>query len=835
VVCTQCTVTDLDVSGLMASEGLHVETVEKPDDGATAFLVDLVSNRKIPITTPRCKVGRDDLNDIVISGDQSISRFHFVITKENNQYLVQDGKSRHGTFLNGNQIITPEPIHDGDVLKVGVSLFWFVIENVVLGAESDKTSPVDMEADEAELEFGAPEPSAGHLVAGNKTAAVAPRTSMASLTETGAFPALDMSTPEVEAFTARVKESSSNQSLIASLTQNSLRAPAPAPDPAPAADSGNSMQSLIDKAQEEFASSGGDKNQSAEPSDSDVNSEADHSYRTPHDASEVVNTIPGAQDFGNLSFSEPLNEVVNDLGSHTLAGKDNSSAGDATEASAEPPGNSESFNGSEIGAADESQSSKEEEVLSEPEPSDTKVLKETLGASTLEHAVDLDEPMHNNFGVLFESDSLTGSAPSSNWLENSLDFRAEDGHDSAAQGDQAKDQAHELSSELSTDELSTDDQSIHGQSIQEQSTHELSGHELSGYELSKDPVSESSSGQSEESSADQPKEQVSEVPAVAADSEATSQPAEVSSASTLEKLAEAVEEAGSLNSPIPKEDSILVQLINEAYANQAPEVSESHENGGREGNGLSSEKPTSNGAKSLMSTTKESLNATVPEWCNRYFAGELTRLSKELTDLNEQVRYANQKIKEVEGRVSLAKGLRNTLLTSTGEELVEGCGRVLSLLGWKVKISDDDKSELRIETDEKHTCIARIVYTESQADRTHLGQLSISQTRYWCEQGIEPKGILIVSRSGENGPHSLTANDMNSELADYASKKNVCLMTTLQLLAIFKDIALHDGSMETARATIMASNGWLPGFNLEPGEHDKEETSTNKLSSLLSA
>jgi pSer/pThr/pTyr-binding forkhead associated (FHA) protein len=756
----------------MASEGLHVETVEKPDDGATAFLVDLVSNRKIPITTPRCKVGRDDLNDIVISGDQSISRFHFVITKENNQYLVQDGKSRHGTFLNGNQITVPEPIHDGDVLKVGVSLFWFVIESVVLGGEGDKSAPVDMEADEAELEFGAPEPSAGHLVAGTKPAG-APRASISSLTETGAFPALDMSTPEVEAFTARIKESS-GQSLIESLTQHSSQSSTDlATDAASskaAADPADMMQSFIDKAHEEFAASSEEKKEGAVPAASEDSSS--HSYRPPHQSdSAVLNTMPGAEDFGTLSFSEPLTEVINELGTDTLTGKDLSSA-EASSAPAESEAAS-SLDASSQSVDEVTSTVANGNVSSEDKSSDSEkssVLKESLGASTLDPAEE-EQPSHNAFGLLFESDSLTGSSlHASNPLENSLDFRTDEASTAAEQMELSPDQA------------------------------------------------------------------VSGVTA-AVDSETTAQhAAEASSASTLDKLAEAIGEAGSLNSPIPsKEDSILVQLINEAYATQAADVSESHENGGRDGNGLSNEKTTSNGAKSLMSTTKESLNATVPDWCNRYFAGELTRLSKELTDLNEQVRYAQQKIKEVEGRVSLAKGLRNTLLTATGEELVEGCGRVLSLLGWKVKISDDDKNELRIETDEKHTCIARIVYTETQADRTHLGQLSISQTRYWCEQGIEPKGILIVSRSGESGPHALTASDMNSELADYASKKNVCLMTTLQLLAIFKDIALHDGSMETARATVMASNGWLPGFNLEPGEYEKEETSTNKLSSLLSA
>ncbi|HEY9715723.1 MAG TPA: hypothetical protein V6C72_19775, partial [Chroococcales cyanobacterium] len=189
----------------------------------------------------------------------------------------------------------------------------------------------------------------------------------------------------------------------------------------------------------------------------------------------------------------------------------------------------------------------------------------------------------------------------------------------------------------------------------------------------------------------------------------------------------------------------------------------------------------SNGAKG-MSIVKDAGSSTVPDWCKKYFAAELVHLSKELNELNDQVRIAQQKIKEVESRVALTKGMRNTLLTAQGEELVEACGKVLTMLGWKVKIADDDRHELRLDSDDKNVAIARIVWTEKEPDRSHLGQLSISQTRYWCEQGVEPKGILIVSKPGENGPSSLTA-DQTSELSEYASKKNVCLMTTLQLLA----------------------------------------------------
>lgn len=103
-----------------------MDSIAKESNGASAALVDLVSNRRFSVVTPKCKVGRDESNDIVINDDESLSRFHFVITHENNQYLVQDEKSRHGTFLNGNQVLAPAPIRDGDVLKVGGSVFWFV-------------------------------------------------------------------------------------------------------------------------------------------------------------------------------------------------------------------------------------------------------------------------------------------------------------------------------------------------------------------------------------------------------------------------------------------------------------------------------------------------------------------------------------------------------------------------------------------------------------------------------------------------------------------------------------------------------------------------------------
>jgi hypothetical protein len=240
-----------------------------------------------------------------------------------------------------------------------------------------------------------------------------------------------------------------------------------------------------------------------------------------------------------------------------------------------------------------------------------------------------------------------------------------------------------------------------------------------------------------------------------------------------------------------------------------------------------------------MNMVKESIPATsgtVPDWCNTYLVGELQQLGRELSDFNEQVRLAQQKVQEIEERLAITKSLRDTLLSAQGDPLVDACRRVLSYLGWQVKLCPDDRQELQMQGDNK-VSIVRVVWTVNTPERSHLGQLSISQTRYWCDQGAEPKGILIVSRLSDQPPPTLSASDYSSELSDYASKKNVCLMTTLQLLSLYREVVLKNAKADALREEIISSSGWLNGFNLVAGtgSGDKQDPSTNRLSSLLSA
>jgi pSer/pThr/pTyr-binding forkhead associated (FHA) protein len=665
IFCTACTTapSEKDSFGTSSTDSAD-STEERP---ATAYLVDLVSNRKIPVSVPRCKAGRDDLNDIVITGDQSISRFHFVLTRENGQYFVQDNKSRHGTFLNGNQITGVEAINDGDVLKVGVSLFWFVIE-VPVTAPGAEPMPVDM----TERPSGLPVLNAKDLP-----------------------------------MQGELRMSKSTQ-------RSGLR-----PDPALTATS---------------------------------------------------DSIPA------ISADSTLAEYLNIKPSHT-----NKFVGQSHEAQEKtiPP-------------------SQMDTTFVSPPPPSAKSGSET---SKPTQELDLSSVPEEKEPVQANSDEL--EKISKKYTES--EFERFSGH---------ADNSETLTNEMLLNPLQEEKKS----SLIKPRPIKLPKEATT---TKTPPISEESSPAPQETAA--------------VKSESTVDPP----STTIEKFADILEEKATQSDVASEIERHNVEMTEELASVVRGGIESNEGDTGKadkelvvhDGQGNAS----GNGAKSVMSMVKESTPGTVPEWCNKYFAGEINQMSRELSDLNEQIRQTQQRIKDVENRVAQLKGLRNTLLTAEGDDLIEACGKVLIFMGWRVKISDDDRQELKLEA-EDHLSIARVVWTATQAERTHLGQLSISQTRYWCEMGAEPKGILIISRLSDSPPSPLSQMDYNSELADYAARKNVCLMTTLQLLAIYRDIAVNNVNPETLRHAVSSTSGWLQGFNLDATTSgDSSEGGTNRFSSLLSA
>lgn len=70
-------------------------------------------------------IGRDEGCNIFVN-NQSISRKHAIVYRENQQYKVKDLSSTNGTLLNNRQITGDTPIVNGDILQIGEKEFIFI-------------------------------------------------------------------------------------------------------------------------------------------------------------------------------------------------------------------------------------------------------------------------------------------------------------------------------------------------------------------------------------------------------------------------------------------------------------------------------------------------------------------------------------------------------------------------------------------------------------------------------------------------------------------------------------------------------------------------------------
>ena len=82
--------------------------------------------------TPRASVsiGRGDDSSIPMF-DPGLSRRHFSVIQESSGFLVSDLKSTNGTYVNSERLAASQPLHHGDIIAAGSSLFEFRVQEDV--------------------------------------------------------------------------------------------------------------------------------------------------------------------------------------------------------------------------------------------------------------------------------------------------------------------------------------------------------------------------------------------------------------------------------------------------------------------------------------------------------------------------------------------------------------------------------------------------------------------------------------------------------------------------------------------------------------------------------
>ena len=87
------------------------------------YLLD-PSGQEHGLGNPVTHMGRAVENEIVIL-DKRSSREHAVIRREGRKLILEDQGSTNGTYLNGERLLNPIQLRDGDQVRVGDILFTF--------------------------------------------------------------------------------------------------------------------------------------------------------------------------------------------------------------------------------------------------------------------------------------------------------------------------------------------------------------------------------------------------------------------------------------------------------------------------------------------------------------------------------------------------------------------------------------------------------------------------------------------------------------------------------------------------------------------------------------
>jgi pSer/pThr/pTyr-binding forkhead associated (FHA) protein len=94
------------------------EPLKQPDQWHLLLYADTDKPQTTSLAAAKVRIGREADNDIVLD-DVQVSRYHLVLTRQDEQLFVEDLNTANGTLVNGEPLTEPSPLQPGDTIKIG--------------------------------------------------------------------------------------------------------------------------------------------------------------------------------------------------------------------------------------------------------------------------------------------------------------------------------------------------------------------------------------------------------------------------------------------------------------------------------------------------------------------------------------------------------------------------------------------------------------------------------------------------------------------------------------------------------------------------------------------
>jgi diguanylate cyclase (GGDEF)-like protein len=102
-----------------------VNRIQAPGESCLVQIYGPDLGKKYPLADDEITIGRDSKNQVVVDLD-NVSRKHARLTSRDSKCFVVDLGSTNGTYLNDHEVLHETPLRNGDLIKVGGSIFKFL-------------------------------------------------------------------------------------------------------------------------------------------------------------------------------------------------------------------------------------------------------------------------------------------------------------------------------------------------------------------------------------------------------------------------------------------------------------------------------------------------------------------------------------------------------------------------------------------------------------------------------------------------------------------------------------------------------------------------------------
>lgn len=181
----------------------------------------------------------------------------------------------------------------------------------------------------------------------------------------------------------------------------------------------------------------------------------------------------------------------------------------------------------------------------------------------------------------------------------------------------------------------------------------------------------------------------------------------------------------------------------------------------------------------------ENFNIVPPEWVINYKVQEEVELNKTISIIKKDIEVINKKLNTKNNELEEIEKLKR-LFWCDGKPLEQIIQKIISDVGGEVKNPENNRDDLIITFDDK-VAVVEIKGVKKSAAEHHAAQLEKWVSIYFGDNGVQPKGILIVNAYKEEPLDERNGESFPKQMLPYSEQREHCLITGIQLFCLYYD------------------------------------------------